>query len=88
METKLLILDEPTKGIDVGSKSEIYNIIMEFARQGISVIFISSELPEVLNISDRIIVMHNGKITGELMREEATEEKVLMLSMMETEGKQ
>lgn len=83
MDTKLLILDEPTKGIDVGSKAEVYQIIMEYARQGISVIFISSELPEVLNISDRIIVIHDGKITGELTRAEATEERVLALSMKE-----
>ncbi len=88
METKLLILDEPTKGIDVGSKAEIYQIIMEYARQGISVIFISSELTEVLNISDRIIVMHDGRITGELTRAEATEERVLALSMKEIGGAQ
>lgn len=83
MDTKLLILDEPTKGIDVGSKAEVYQIIMEYARQGIGVIFISSELTEVLNISDRIIVIHDGRITGELTREEATEERVLALSMKE-----
>jgi len=86
MDTKLLILDEPTKGIDVGSKAEVYHIIMEYARQGIGIIFISSELTEVLNISDRIIVIHDGHITGELTREEATEEKVLALAMKEVEG--
>jgi len=80
---KVLILDEPTKGIDVGTKSEIYQMVCDFAKQGIGVIFISSELTEVLNVSDRIIVMHNGHITGEVMREEATEENVLALAMLD-----
>jgi ABC-type sugar transport system ATPase subunit len=83
MVTKILILDEPTKGIDVGTKAEVYQMICDFARQGISVIFISSELTEVLNVSDNIIVMHNGHITGRLARLEATEEKVLELAMRE-----
>ncbi|MCF0121361.1 MAG: sugar ABC transporter ATP-binding protein, partial [Oscillospiraceae bacterium] len=80
---KILILDEPTKGIDVGTKSEIYQMICDFAKQGIGVIFISSELTEVLNVSDRIIAMHNGHITGEVKREEATEEGVLALAMLD-----
>ncbi|MBE3578673.1 sugar ABC transporter ATP-binding protein [Caldanaerobacter subterraneus] len=75
---KLIILDEPTRGIDVGAKNEIYKLINDLKRQGIGIILISSELPEVLNISDRIIVMHEGKITGEISREEATEEKVML----------
>lgn len=83
MATKVLILDEPTKGIDVGTKAEIYQMVCDFAREGIGVIFISSELPEVINISDSIIVMHNGHITGRLTREEATEEKVLALAMLD-----
>ena len=83
MATKILILDEPTKGIDVGTKAEVYQIIHDFAAQGIGVIFISSELFEVLNISDRIIVMCNGRITGEVAREDATEERVLELAMKE-----
>ena len=81
METKILILDEPTKGIDVGTKAEVYQMICDFAKQGIGVIFISSELTEVLNVSDTIIVMHNGRITGSLTRREATEERVLELAM-------
>ncbi|MDR2610218.1 MAG: sugar ABC transporter ATP-binding protein [Clostridiales Family XIII bacterium] len=81
MATKVLILDEPTKGIDVGSKAEIYQIICDFAKSGMGVIVISSELPEVLNISDTIYVMANGKITGVLSREEASEEHVLELAM-------
>jgi len=78
---KVLILDEPTKGIDVGSKSEIYQLICELSKQGIAVILISSELSEILGLSDRIIVMCQGKITGELSSTEATEEKVLTLAM-------
>ena len=85
MDTKILILDEPTKGIDVGTKSEIYQMIHDFASQGIGVIFVSSELTEVLNVSDNIIVMHNGRISGKLSRFEATEERVLELSMSEQE---
>jgi ABC-type sugar transport system ATPase subunit len=81
--TKILILDEPTKGIDVGTKAEIYQMVCDFAKQGIGVIFISSELTEVINVSDRIIVMHNGHITGEVTRQEATEESVLALAMMD-----
>ena len=83
MVTKVLILDEPTKGIDVGSKAEIYQMVCDFASAGIAVIFISSELTEVLNLSDRIIVMHNGHITGRVDRNEATEEGVLALAMLD-----
>jgi len=80
--TKVLILDEPTKGIDVGAKAEIYQIVCDFALAGMGVIFISSELTEVLNVCDRIIVMHNGRITGRVERQEATEELVLQLAML------
>jgi len=81
--TKILILDEPTKGIDVGTKAEIYQMVCDFAKQGIGVIFISSELTEVINVADTIIVMHNGHITGSVKREDATEEKVLALAMLD-----
>ncbi len=81
--TKILILDEPTKGIDVGSKAEIYQMMCDFATAGIGVIFISSELTEVINVADTIIVMHNGHITGQISREEATEEKVLAMAMLD-----
>ncbi|MDR0490652.1 MAG: sugar ABC transporter ATP-binding protein [Oscillospiraceae bacterium] len=80
--TKMLILDEPTKGIDVGTKAEIYQMVCDFAKAGLAVIFISSELTEVINVADRIIVMHNGRITGSVTRQEATEEKVLSLAML------
>ena len=81
--TNILLLDEPTKGIDVGSKAEIYQRVCDFAKKGIGVIFISSELTEVLNVCDNIIVMHNGRITGKMTRQEATEEKVLSLAMLD-----
>ena len=79
-EPKVLILDEPTKGIDVGSKSEIYQLINEFAAQGIAVIMISSELPELLNMCDRFIVMAEGRVVGELSKEEANENSVMALA--------
>jgi L-arabinose transport system ATP-binding protein len=80
---KVLILDEPTRGIDVGAKAEIYKLIDELACQGMGVIFISSELPEVLGVSDRIVVMQNGRITGEIPAGQASEESVLSLAMAE-----
>jgi L-arabinose transport system ATP-binding protein len=80
---KLLLLDEPTRGIDVGAKSEIYGIIDELAHQGVAVVVVSSELPEVLGVSDRIYVMAGGRITGELPRALATEERILALAMDE-----
>jgi len=83
MTTKILLLDEPTKGIDVKTKAEIYQMVCDLAKEGIGIIFISSELTEVLNLCDNIIVMHNGHITGRVTREEATEEKVLSLAMLE-----
>ncbi len=76
-EPKVLFLDEPTRGIDVGAKYEIYNIMNMLVSKGVGIVMISSELPEILGMSDRIIVMHEGKITGELSHEEATQEKVM-----------
>ena len=78
---KVLILDEPTRGIDVGAKAEIYEIMEGLAADGIGILMISSELPEILGIADRIVVMQNGHLTGELDRAEATEEKILALAM-------
>ena len=75
--TKILIMDEPTRGIDVGSKSEIYQIMHELTKQGVGVIMISSELPEVLGMSDRIMVMRQGTIVKELSRAEASEEEIM-----------
>ncbi|WP_341472335.1 sugar ABC transporter ATP-binding protein [Fonticella tunisiensis] len=73
----ILILDEPTRGIDVGAKAEIHRLMSKLAKQGKAIIMISSELPEILGMSDRIVVMHEGKITGELTRKEATQEKIM-----------
>lgn len=89
-EPDVLILDEPTRGIDVGAKYEIYTIINQLADEGKSIIFISSELPEILGISDRIYVMNEGEIVGEFTRAEATQEgimKCIMQSMGEKNGK-
>lgn len=74
---QVLILDEPTRGVDVGAKREIYTLINELAEKGVAIIVVSSDLPELLGISDRIMVVHEGKITGELSREEATQEKIM-----------
>ncbi len=74
---KVLFLDEPTRGIDVGAKVEIYNIMNKLVDQGVCVVMISSELPEVLGMSDRILVIHEGHLTGSFSRDEATEEKVM-----------
>ncbi|MEM6846048.1 MAG: sugar ABC transporter ATP-binding protein [Bacteroidota bacterium] len=76
-QPKVFIVDEPTHGVDVGAKSEIYAILNELTRQGVSILLISSELPEVLLLSDRILVMWNGIITAELTREQATEEEIM-----------
>ena len=77
----VLILDEPTQGIDVGAKSEIHALMTELAEQGVAILMISSELPEILAMSDRIAVMHGGTIAGILDRKEATQEKVLALAL-------
>ncbi len=77
---EVLIFDEPTRGIDVGAKAEFYNIMVELAREGKAIIMISSEMRELLGMSDRILVVHNGRITGELASHEATQEKVLELA--------
>ncbi|MCI7322843.1 MAG: ATP-binding cassette domain-containing protein [Lachnospiraceae bacterium] len=80
-EPKVLILDEPTRGIDVGAKYEIYSLMNKLVDKGMSIIMISSELPEVLGMSDRLYVMSEGTITGELLAEEATEEKVMAMAV-------
>ena len=78
--SKVLILDEPTRGVDVGAKREIYQLMNELADRGVAIIMVSSDLPEVLGVSDRIVVVHEGKISGELQRGEATEEKIMKLA--------
>ncbi|MBW1214693.1 sugar ABC transporter ATP-binding protein [Pantoea allii] len=79
-QPKILILDEPTRGIDVGAKAEIYRLISELANRGVAIIMVSSELPEILGMSDRIMVMHGGRITGILDKEEADQETILSLA--------
>lgn len=75
---QVLILDEPTRGVDIGAKKEIYDLMNKLASQGVAILMISSELPEVLGMSDRILVMHEGKISGEFSREEASQEKIML----------
>jgi L-arabinose transport system ATP-binding protein len=82
---KVMLLDEPTRGIDVGSKREIYHLIYDLAERGLGVVMVSSELPEVLGVCDRILVMNQGRITGELARGEATEQKILDLALPQDE---
>lgn len=79
-EPKIFIMDEPTRGVDVGAKYEIYSLMNELAKEGVTIIMISSELPEILGMSDRIYVMCEGKISGELDVKEATQEKILYLA--------
>ena len=92
-DSRVVIFDEPTRGIDVGAKVEIYNLMNELKKQGIAVMFVSSEMPEVMGIADRIIVMCDGRITGEVSAREATQDEILTMAtsfenkgIKETEG--
>ena len=76
-EPSILLLDEPTRGIDVGAKSEIYRLMDDLAKQGMAILLISSELEEVLSMSDRVLVMREGRVAGEFGRGEATQEAVM-----------
>lgn len=86
VDTEVLIFDEPTRGIDVGAKSEIYKLLNDLARQGKGIIMISSELPEILRMSHRVIVMCEGRISGELDIAEATQEKIMSFATLRTNG--
>ena len=81
MNPKLIIFDEPTRGIDVGAKAEIYKLMRKLADKGVAILMISSDMEEVLGISDRIAVMHEGKITGILDREKFSEENIMNLAV-------
>jgi rhamnose transport system ATP-binding protein len=81
IQPTVLILDEPTQGVDVGSKSEIHRIMVDLAEQGVAILMISSELPEILGMSDRIAVMHAGRVAGVLTRQEATQQRILSLAL-------
>ena len=85
-DSDIFIFDEPTRGIDVGAKSEIYNLMDQLVKQGKSIIMISSELPEVLRMSDRVLVMCEGRKTGELDISEATQENIMQLATMREEN--
>jgi ribose transport system ATP-binding protein len=84
-EPAVLLLDEPTRGIDVGAKEEIYTLLDDLARRGVAILFASSELDEVLGLSDRILVVRDGRIAGELCGTQCTEEAVMQLATAETE---
>jgi len=79
-EPKVLLLDEPTRGIDVGAKAEVFALMAELLEQGMAIVLVSSEMLEILGLADRIFVMHEQAIVGELSREEATEERIAFLS--------
>jgi ribose transport system ATP-binding protein len=81
-EPNILLLDEPTRGIDVGAKGEIYKLIRSLAGEGMAILMVSSELPEILGLSDRILVMAAGRITGEFSRDEADQEKIMHAATM------
>ncbi len=83
---RIMLLDEPTRGIDVGAKHEIYQLMNDWTAHGICILLVTSEMPELLAMSDRIVVMHRGAITAELSRQEATAEKVLEAAMGKTNG--
>ncbi|AEY01266.1 D-ribose transporter ATP binding protein [Oceanimonas sp. GK1] len=84
-QPKVLILDEPTRGVDVGAKKEIYQLINRFKQQGMAILLLSSDMPEVLGISDRIMVMHEGRITGEFEAAEATQEQLLAAAVSQAQ---
>jgi ribose transport system ATP-binding protein len=79
-EPRVLLLDEPTRGIDIGAKQEIYQLIFALAEQGLAIVVVSSELPELLLVSDRILVMCEGRQTGLLRRQDATQEAIMRLA--------
>ena len=79
-----MLLDEPTRGVDVGAKHEIYELMNRWTSEGIAIVLITSEMPELLAMSDRIIVMHRGKITAEFSAEKASQEEILRAAMGET----
>jgi rhamnose transport system ATP-binding protein len=85
-EPSVIILDEPTQGVDVGAKAEIHKLMGELAARGLAIVMISSELPEVLGMSDRIVVMHAGRVVGVLSRQEATQERVLEMALGHASG--
>ena len=86
MKPDVLLLDEPTRGIDVGAKQEIYSLMEELAAEGVAILFVSSEMEEILGMSDRTLVMHEGRISGELQRDELSEEAIMQLATGNVSG--
>jgi len=78
---KILIVDEPTRGVDIGAKAELHALLRDLAAEGMAILMISSDMPEVLAVSDRILVMHQGRLAGELSAENATQEAVMSFAM-------
>jgi len=83
----MLIVDEPTRGVDVGAKSEVHRTLSQLAKNGMAIIMISSDLPEVIGMADRVLVMHEGKLTAELPRSQATEEAIMFAATGQTTSK-
>ena len=77
MKPRILLLDEPTRGVDIGAKQEIYRLMEELAEQGVAILFVSSEMEEVISMSDRTLVMHEGHITAELAKSDLSEEAIM-----------
>jgi ribose transport system ATP-binding protein len=80
MSPRVFLLDEPTRGIDVGAKQEIYQLMEKLAASGAGILFVSSELEEILGLADRVLVMHEGMLAGDLRRDELTEERIMTLA--------
>ena len=80
MNPQIILFDEPTRGIDIGAKAEIYSIMAEFVRQGAAVVMVSSELPELISVTDKIVVMCEGRMSGLVIRQEATQEYIMTLA--------
>lgn len=80
LKPRILLLDEPTRGVDIGAKQEIYRLMEELAESGVAVLFVSSEMAEIIGMSDRTLVMHEGRFTGELQREQLGEEAIMQLA--------
>jgi ribose transport system ATP-binding protein len=87
LEPKILLVDEPTRGVDIGAKAEVHHLLSQLAQRGVAILMISSELPEILGMSDRVLVMRRGMIAGELSRAEATQEKIMALATGLAEGR-
>jgi rhamnose transport system ATP-binding protein len=86
-QPKFLIVDEPTRGIDVGAKSEVHRTLSHLAKAGMGILMISSDMPEVIGMADRVLVMHEGKLTAVLSRSEATEEAIMFAAAGQTASK-